>query len=190
MRSVEYCDRFKAGELDMIEFSIETDGREFGFPEVGCYVATVQQLRPNRYVVEADCLEIDNPPSQRTIVLDLVDARTIRVNGREYVQCDLHAKVMEPQREVVVPSSPTRDVPLPAVAPRRSSEQLIEEWDMADEDCRGGSGDDPATQEACEQRTALSEQLEKAGWCFGKKSQARSAYRWHKCGKGSIHFSQ
>lgn len=147
MRSADYCDRFKAGELDMIEFSIETDGREFGFPEVGCYVATVQQLRPNRYVVEADCLEFGNPPSQLTIVLDLVDVRTIRVNGGEFVPCDIRVKEMEPEKEIVVPPSPEKKGAVPKLTRMINSEELFEGWDIADEDCRGGSGDDPATQE-------------------------------------------
>lgn len=190
MRSADHCEKFKSGELDMIDFQIETEGREFGYPEVGCYVATVQQLRPNRYVVEADCLEFGNPPSQRTIVLDLIGARTIRVDGREFVQCDLHAKEMDPENVVMLPPLPEKKGAVPKLTRLISSEELIEEWDIADEDCRGGSGDDPATQEACELRTALSERLEKAGWCFGKKNQAHSAYRWHKCGKGSIHFSR
>lgn len=181
MRSTEYCQRFKAGELDMIEFSIETDGREFGFPEVGCYVATVQQLRPNRYAVEADCLELGNPPSQRTVVLDLVDPRTIQVNGRVYVLCDLG-----PTSLATISSEAAQPVKPSVGSPR----ELIEDWELANEDCRGGFGDDPATQKACNLRDVVAEQLEKAGWCFGKKIQSHSAYRWHKCMKDSIHLSQ
>jgi hypothetical protein len=58
----------------------------------------------------------------------------------------------------------------------------IAQWKALNSQCRGGSGDDPATQRACDQRDALTRQLAETGWCFGRKDDPdAAAYQWHRC---------
>lgn len=63
----------------------------------------------------------------------------------------------------------------------------IERWKALNSQCRGGSGDDPATQRACDQRDALTRKLGEAGWCFGRKDDPdAAAYQWHRCTPSSL----
>ena len=49
--------------------------------------------------------------------------------------------------------------------------------------CRGGSGDDLSTEKACDERDALSEKIEKFGWCWGsrKEDPAMAELDWLPC---------
>jgi len=49
------------------------------------------------------------------------------------------------------------------------------------EKCRGGSGDNPKTIEACDARDALVLKLNKLSWCFGKENQSGYEMSWHQC---------
>lgn len=54
--------------------------------------------------------------------------------------------------------------------------------------CRGGSGDDPKTMTACDQRDRLLEQLKDAGTCWGNPhdpNQAGYEKTWQPCGQGN-----
>lgn len=55
-------------------------------------------------------------------------------------------------------------------APRPT--ELIATWSKLNSQCRGGSGDDPSTMHACEQRDAVGRRIDRAGWCFGKTGQS------------------
>ncbi|WP_454816574.1 hypothetical protein [Labrys neptuniae] len=67
------------------------------------------------------------------------------------------------------------------------SSASIDQWKALNSQCRGGSGDDPATLRACGQRDALTRQLGKAGWCFGRKDDPDAAsYQWHRCTAKSL----
>jgi len=48
-----------------------------------------------------------------------------------------------------------------------------------DELCRGGSGDDPATQVTCDARLNFEQTLAQLGYCYGIGDRAHAA--WHKC---------
>lgn len=74
---------------------------------------------------------------------------------------------------------------LPASAAQ--AEASIDQWKALNSQCRGGSGDDPATQRACDQRDALTRKLGEAGWCFGHKDDPdAAAYQWHRCTPSSL----
>ncbi|WP_154674569.1 hypothetical protein [Mesorhizobium erdmanii] len=191
MRSAEYCEQFSKGQLGSIEFSVSKDGHAYDVPEVGCVVAAVRQLRANRYVVDADCLETGNP-FQRTFILDVEGPQTIRIDGEELTSCDAQAPTDK---------ATSLEVPLPRFTTRAPADgskveatkaapptKLIRQWQVANENCRGGSGDDPQTEKACGARDVLARQLEAAKWCYGKDGQSGYQYKWHRCGKGSIHF--
>jgi hypothetical protein len=47
--------------------------------------------------------------------------------------------------------------------------------------CRGGSGDDPKTQQACDQREAAMMQAKNSGWCWGPDSAIGSEKHWIRC---------
>lgn len=66
---------------------------------------------------------------------------------------------------------------------------LIKAWTELNSQCRGGSGDDPRTMEACERRDEVGRRIDAAGWCYGKTNQMAYQYQWHACTKGSLHYS-
>lgn len=59
--------------------------------------------------------------------------------------------------------------------------------------CRGWSGDDPHTDEACDVRLKVEKLLGKLGYCYGTKrdfgpnGQGRAGAVWHKCTAQSVY---
>lgn len=62
-----------------------------------------------------------------------------------------------------------------------SDENIIKQVDKLESQCRGGSGDNPATTEACEKRDILVNELKEKGWCYGHEGQAGYQRKWEKC---------
>lgn len=190
-QSSEDCDALKKGELDFIDFVVAKNGRAYDMPEVGCLVATVKQLRPNRFLVESDCVEAGEA-YQQTVVIDQLESGRIRIDGEELMLCEEKgSRVLLQTPEEIIASLPARRIPLPEIAPvpdvvSGRPDDLIEQWLDAEEGCRGGFGNDPATWKACDVRTGIIAQLHKVGWCFGVEGQSRSEYDWHPCGPDSI----
>jgi hypothetical protein len=54
----------------------------------------------------------------------------------------------------------------PIAARADDSAALVAAWQALNEDCRGGSGDDPQTMKACERRTVVSNALRAHGCRF------------------------
>ncbi|MBU1360910.1 MAG: hypothetical protein KJ901_19400 [Gammaproteobacteria bacterium] len=69
-----------------------------------------------------------------------------------------------------------------AATPPRTVQTLISQVDVLNERCRGGSGDDPATMMACDQRDALGARVALAGWCWGNDRQYGFEKKWQPCG--------
>ncbi|MDC7683320.1 hypothetical protein PQU92_08530 [Asticcacaulis sp. BYS171W] len=61
---------------------------------------------------------------------------------------------------------------------------LLTHYADLNEQCRGGSGDDPKTMKACDERDALSDKLEKAGYCYGEFAEYGFQSGWAKCSNG------
>lgn len=53
--------------------------------------------------------------------------------------------------------------------------------DQLNDKCRGGSGDDPATMQACNMRDKAGEQLKKQGWCWGPDDAIGADKHWIRC---------
>lgn len=70
-----------------------------------------------------------------------------------------------------------------ATPPPKDVAQLIASEQKLNDKCRGGSGDDPATQKACDQRDALDKKLQSRGWCYGRPDQAEYQKTWQPCPK-------
>ena len=64
--------------------------------------------------------------------------------------------------------------------------QAMRRWDDANGRCRGGSGDNPATMKACDERESLYQAAVRLGWCYGRANEYGYQNRWHRCGPGSI----
>ncbi len=60
---------------------------------------------------------------------------------------------------------------------------LLNECDRLNEACRGGSGDDPKTWEACDKRGILYSKITRLGWCWGNGSKDQAGYQmyWQHC---------
>ena len=74
----------------------------------------------------------------------------------------------------------------PAFAQADEIGGLIERWFSENEQCRGGSGDDPRTTEACARRDRLTRALNVLDFCYGKKGQISAERVWHSCETTSI----
>lgn len=62
-----------------------------------------------------------------------------------------------------------------------SVDGLISRWIEAENKCRGGPGDDPETDMACEEREQIDSRLTAAGWCYGEPGQYGYEMKWHEC---------
>ena len=51
--------------------------------------------------------------------------------------------------------------------PPKDVQSLIEKTEILDDKCRGGSGDDPKTMKACDEREHIIKKIEKKGYCWG-----------------------
>jgi hypothetical protein len=71
--------------------------------------------------------------------------------------------------------------------PPQNVRDMLKTEDRLDDKCRGGSGDSPATQKACNDRDKLIEKLRKSGWCWGngRPNQIEADKKWQTCAKGS-----
>lgn len=72
------------------------------------------------------------------------------------------------------------------VAGKKRDDPMIAEYEKLNSDCRGGSGDDPATMEACEQRDAVGKKLDARGVCKGRQGEAGYEMTWHRCDGTSL----
>jgi hypothetical protein len=52
--------------------------------------------------------------------------------------------------------------------------------------CRGGSGDDPQTIQACEVRDDLVRRLLALDWCRGRQGEVGAEMSWHRCEARSL----
>lgn len=68
-----------------------------------------------------------------------------------------------------------------AAAPSIPVQKLIAKNDALNEKCRGGSGDDPRTIASCKQRDKVSQEILKAGWCWGPDDAPGYQKKWTPC---------
>lgn len=57
----------------------------------------------------------------------------------------------------------------------KDDHDLLDRWSDLNSTCRGRFGDDPLTNQACDDRDEISGSLEKSGWCLGEQDG------WYKC---------
>lgn len=69
----------------------------------------------------------------------------------------------------------------PLLTNAAAEENLIKQADKLNDQCRGGSGDNPATIKACDKRDKLFDELASKGWCYGHEGQAGYERQWEKC---------
>lgn len=67
-----------------------------------------------------------------------------------------------------------------------ANDALLRSWGSENEACRGGPGDDPATDRACERRERISAQLRSRGLCYGRERESGFRSTWHRCGCRSL----
>lgn len=70
------------------------------------------------------------------------------------------------------------------VASAATIDAEIARLEKLNEQCRGGSGDSPLTQKACDERDKLISGLGKKGWCYGHEGQASYERQWERCSVG------
>ena len=64
---------------------------------------------------------------------------------------------------------------------QQAVEALLKEIDTVNGQCKGGSGDDPKTMDACNKREEKMQEAERRGWCWGPQAAASSEKHWIRC---------
>ncbi len=58
---------------------------------------------------------------------------------------------------------------------------LIAQAETLNDKCRGGSGDDPATEKACGERDVVFRKIKAKNWCWGHDGQVSADRTWERC---------
>ncbi|VTU36138.1 OB-fold protein [Variovorax sp. PBL-E5] len=69
----------------------------------------------------------------------------------------------------------------PAMPPVDALVLLKARGDALTDQCRNGSGSDPMTRQACDQREVVLSKLKGMGWCWGRTGQYNGALGWVQC---------
>ncbi|CAH1664154.1 hypothetical protein [Chelatococcus sp. HY11] len=159
------CAEFRRGELDFAPYEVDKGGKQFQGPETACVVAMIKMVRPpHRYHVETTCREFGETFTQ-SFILDVPTRERFSLEGEDYQWCIPLASTMQK-----APAAP----PLRGMA----SKALIDYWADQNDACRGGSGDDPATDKACSRRANAADELKKRGLCY---RSVKGGQDWVRC---------
>jgi len=159
-QSASQCAAMRRGDSDGAPYSVEKGGRMISGPEQACVVATVRRVRPNRYHVQTDCREFDEV-YHLSFFLDALSPQRFRRDGEEFRWClelDADGVMILEQEETSSPSRTSVEKP--------SDKALIDYWAEQNEACRGGPGNVPETDRACERRQAASDELARRQLCY------------------------
>jgi hypothetical protein len=83
-------------------------------------------------------------------------------------------------------STESKPADSPASGWTQEEAAMIDQWRHLNEQCRGGSGDNPATMEACDARDTASARLRTAGICYGRQGQYGYQMEMHRCDGQSL----
>lgn len=86
----------------------------------------------------------------------------------------------QPEAQVAVPNAVTNTKPV--YLPSARVKELMRQEDLVNDKCRGGAGDDPATEKACTERDGLYDAIKAQGWCWGHDGQSEAEKDWEYCG--------
>lgn len=70
-----------------------------------------------------------------------------------------------------------------------STETLIKDYEFYNDICRGGSGNEESTWEACGARDYVLYTLNQLGACYGREDEAGYQHQWHSCSSGSLRLA-
>jgi hypothetical protein len=84
-----------------------------------------------------------------------------------------------------VPEAKPR-APAKPVSWRPFETRKMNEWVSENTQCRGGSGDDPQTDQSCENRENIMNELHGLGICYGMEDQAGAEMGFHRCQQNSL----
>ncbi len=62
---------------------------------------------------------------------------------------------------------------------------LLQDYAQYNTQCRGGTGNDTATFQACGARDYAGWLLNNLGWCYGREGEASFEMEWHHCVRNS-----
>lgn len=71
--------------------------------------------------------------------------------------------------------------PVASDLPPKEVAQLIAQEEALNDKCRGGPGDDKATQKACDERDAIFKKIKAKNWCWGNDGQTGADRVWERC---------
>ena len=87
-----------------------------------------------------------------------------------------------PSRPQVV-AAPKKEAVAMELVPPTEVALLIGKEESLNDKCRGGSGDDPATARACDEREAILAEIKAKNWCWGNDGQVGADRVWERCKK-------
>lgn len=76
---------------------------------------------------------------------------------------------------------PCNRAPVASDTPSKDVVLLIAQAETLNDKCRGGSGDDPATEKACGERDVIFRKIKAKNWCWGHDGQVGADRTWEPC---------
>lgn len=76
---------------------------------------------------------------------------------------------------------PCKTAPVTSDTPPKDVTLLIAQAETLNDRCRGGSGDDPATEKACGERDVIFRKIKAKNWCWGHDGQVGADRTWERC---------
>jgi hypothetical protein len=73
-----------------------------------------------------------------------------------------------------------------SAAPSPEIQSLLALEEKQNDQCRGGSGDSPATQQACDARDVTEKRLNALGYCYGEPGQYEYQKEWQICASSRL----
>jgi hypothetical protein len=119
-------------------------------------------------LLQHDKLVIDTMPGISGMPTPVFDIKDFRIKYKQFsYQCKIGNSGTTSQEVDETPPKPVAD--------------LIKKADSLNDKCRDGSGDNPATMKACDDREAIVDLIKKKGWCYGRSDQIQAEKTWVKC---------
>lgn len=145
---------------------------ESGYPDTvakfGKRLKEIEVMR--RKIAE---MSLDAGVCDRVVVSELSLSKSTLQSLNFWVDCENGSRFTASEGEISA-KKPATKIPSDVAG-------IIEKTDLLNEQCRGGSGDNPATMKACDSREKYVGLLKKKGWCWGNDTQIGAEKTWQPC---------
>ncbi|MBW4049325.1 MAG: hypothetical protein HIU89_15815 [Proteobacteria bacterium] len=151
----------------------------------GKFVAGFEKANPGKAVIKQNGQAFIVKDDDTTILFetqgsDQIVLEKMRISGNEVEESAV------PSMFSLMVLNMGADQRTAASAPPHDVEVLLKSEGLWNDKCRDGSGDNSATQKACDQRDIMFKQINAKGWCWGPDDKPESDKSWQACAKPAL----